>query len=178
MTSSPCSACSWTHERQQHCNYKSHVKLFYEARDRGVWSLGSKLIFKDLGASFPTLEVPNVQFIKEQTSIPVPTVVESWEEDQHTLILMKRVPGEPLSTAWPNLSANEKDSIAQQTAEYLQQLRKLQSDHIQALGGRPVYSNFLFKNRYSEVPHRALATDSKLWDKMEHGLGESIPETV
>ncbi|RDW90538.1 uncharacterized protein DSM5745_02313 [Aspergillus mulundensis] len=178
MASYPCSACSWTHERQKHCNYESHVKLFYEAGDRGVWSLGSNLILKDRGASLPTSEVPNILFIQETTSIPVPTVVESWEEGQHTLILMKRIPGEPLSRVWHNLSADEKESIAKQTAEYLAQLRKLQSDRIQALGGCPVYSNFLFKHQRSEVPHGPLASDDELWADMERGLGESIPEAV
>ncbi|KAL6230239.1 hypothetical protein BDW75DRAFT_248860 [Aspergillus navahoensis] len=168
VSSSPCSACSWTHERQKHCNYESYVKLFYEAGDRGVWSLGSNLILKDRGASLPTFEVPNILFIQEQTSIPVPTVVESWEEGQHTLILMKRIPGEPLSRVWPHLSADEKESIAKQTAEYLLELRKLQSDHIQALGG----------HQCSEVPHGPLASDDELRADMERGMGESIPEAV
>lgn len=116
MSSDACAACSWTTERQKHCNYESHLKLFYEAGDRGVWSLGSKLILKDRGASLPTFEVPNIQFVQEQTTIPVPTVVESWEEGNHTLILMRRIPGEPLSKAWPRLSADEKERIAKQTA--------------------------------------------------------------
>ena len=76
----PCSACSWTTERQKYCSYESHVELFYEAGDRGVWSLGSNLILKDQGPSLSTFEVPNIQFVQEETSIPVPTIVESWEE--------------------------------------------------------------------------------------------------
>lgn len=178
MSSDACAACSWTTERQNHCNYESYLKLFYEAGDRGVWSLGSKLILKDRGASLPTFEVPNIQFVQEQTSIPVPAVVESWEEGNHTLILMRRIPGEPLSKAWPKLSTDEKERIAKQTAEYLQQLRKLQSDSIQSLGGRPVFSNFLFKDKDSELPHGPLASDDDLWDDMERGLKETIPEAV
>ncbi|EEQ89145.1 hypothetical protein RJZ56_007805 [Blastomyces dermatitidis] len=179
MTSSgPCAACSWTTERQKHCNYKSHVNLFYEAGDRGVWSLGSNLILKDRGARLPTIEVPNIQFVQEKTSIPVPTVVESWNEGEHTLILMKRIPGEPLSNVWPQLSTGQKEMIARQTAEYLLELRKLQSDNIQALDGRPVYSNFLFKDKDSELPHGPLASDDELWADMERGLKETIPEAA
>ncbi|RHZ63012.1 hypothetical protein CDV55_106300 [Aspergillus turcosus] len=170
----PCSACSWTIERQKHCNYKSHVKLFYEAGGRGVWSLGSNLILKDRGARLPTLEVANAQFVQEETSIPVPTVLESWEEDGHTLILMRRIPGEPLSKAWPKLSTVEKGNIARQTAEYLLQLRKLQSDKIQALGGRPIYSNFLFHDNDTDRPHGPLASDDELWADMEQGLNETV----
>ncbi|KAL2832469.1 kinase-like domain-containing protein [Aspergillus cavernicola] len=161
---------SWTTERQKHCTYKSHIKLFYEAGDRGVWSLGSDLILKDRGPSLPTLEAPNIQFIQEETSILVPTVVESWEEEEegHTLILMKRIPSEPLSKAWPKLSTDEKQNIVRQTAEYLLQLRKLQSEKMQAPSGRPIYSNFLFlDNKVSGRTHGPLLSDNELWTEME-----------
>ncbi|KAJ0421477.1 kinase-like domain-containing protein [Aspergillus carlsbadensis] len=163
MSSDPCSACSWTAERQKHCSYESHVKLFYEAGDRGLWSLGSRLILKDRGASLPTFEVPNIQFVRDQTSIPVPTVVDSWEEGGRALIFMKRVPGVPLIEAWPSLSTPEKEHIARQTADYLLQLRELQCDKMQALGGHPIYSNFLFKNKVKN---------------MERGLKDAVPQAA
>ncbi|KUL89433.1 hypothetical protein ZTR_04322 [Talaromyces verruculosus] len=178
MSSSTCAACSWTPQRQKHFNYESHVKLFYEADDRGVWSLGSNWILKDRGSTPPTLEVPNIHFVKQETSIPMPAVVESWEEGGHTLILMKRIPGEPLSTAWPRLSTEEREHIARQTADCLSQLRTLQSDSIQALGGRRVYSNFLFPRRDSECPHGPLTSDDELWADMEQGLHEAVPQTA
>ncbi|RDH37521.1 protein kinase-like protein [Aspergillus welwitschiae] len=179
MSSTPCTACSWTPERQKYCSYESYLKLFYEAGDRGVWSIGSKVILKDRGSNLPTSEVPNIQFVQEQTSIPVPTVIESWEEGKHTLILMRRIPGEPLSNVWSKLTIDEKNKIAKQTAEYLQQLRTLQSDKIQCLGGRPVFSNFLFKNEGSnEVPRGPFASDDELWAEMERGLNEKIPEAA
>ncbi|KAJ5934558.1 hypothetical protein N7466_004105 [Penicillium verhagenii] len=178
MSSEPCGACSWTAERQRDCNYDSCLKLFYEAGDRGVWSLGSNFILKDRGSRLPTSEVPNIQFVQEQTSIPVPTVIESWKEGDHTLILMRRIPGEPLSKPWPKLSTDQKERIAQQTAGYLQQLRKLQSDKIQSLSGGPVFSNFLFKNKISLLPHGPLASDDELWNDMEHGLKDTIPEAA
>lgn len=177
-SSDPCPACSWTTERQGHCSYKSHVKLFYEAGDRGVWSLGSNVILKDRGGSLPTREVPNIQFVQEHTSIPVPGIIESWEEGDHTLILMRRIPGEPLSEAWPKLSTEQRENIARQTAEYLLQLRKLQADNIQALGGGPVYSNFLFNDPVDNLPHGPLASDEELWADMERGLNEDVPEAV
>lgn len=178
MASSPCAACSWTVQRQEHCHYQSHVKLFYEAGDRGVWSLGSNLILKDRGANLPTFEVPNIEFVQQETSIPVPVVIESWEEGEHTLILMKRIPGEPLSKVWQKLSTTEKEHIARQTAEYLLQLRKLQADNMRALGGRPIYSNFLFPRKDSEHPHGPLASDDELWADMEQGLHEAVPESA
>lgn len=140
--------------------------------------MGSKLVLKDRGPSLPAFEVPNIQFVESQTSIPVPTVIESWNEDNHALILMKRIPGEPFSKAWPKLSTDEKERIAKQTAEYLLELRKLQADKIQALDGNPVYSNFLFKDKIAQTPHGPLASDDELWADMERGLSEAIPEAA
>ncbi|GES64395.1 fungal specific transcription factor [Aspergillus terreus] len=158
-----------------HGLYKSRVKVFYEAGDRGVWSLGSKLVLKDRGPSLATPEVPNIKFVREHTSIPVPTVLESWEEGGHALILMERVPGEPLSQAWPKLSHDERDRIARQTADYLLQLRQLQSDKMQALDGRPLYSAFLFHDkRY----HGPLGSDDELWADMARGLNGSLSDSV
>ncbi|KAB8229001.1 aminoglycoside phosphotransferase family protein [Aspergillus alliaceus] len=156
----PCSACSWTTERQEGRRYRSHVRLFYAVSDRGIWSLRSNLVLREKGAILPVFEAPNLWFVQANTSIPVPTVVECWkEEDDHALLLTKRIPSEPLSTAWLKLSADQRETIAKQTADYLLQLRELQSDRIQALDGYP-------------------ATDDKLKAEMECGLQESVPETV
>ncbi|KAE8404639.1 phosphotransferase enzyme family-domain-containing protein [Aspergillus pseudonomiae] len=42
-----CVACGWTLEQQEQCCYSSHVKLFYGASRRGVWSIGSDIILKE-----------------------------------------------------------------------------------------------------------------------------------
>lgn len=95
--SSPCAACSWTPERQGQCRYNSNVKLFYGVSDRGVWSLGSTHILKERGNSPPTYEERNLQLLKEETSIPVPTIVRTWREDDRCFLFMERIPGQPLS---------------------------------------------------------------------------------
>ena len=113
------------------------------------------------------------------TSIPIPAVVESWEEGNHILILMKRIPGVPLSEAWPNLSTSERETIARETAEYLLQLRKLHSDSIQGLDGRPFHANLLFMDMNdSGLPYSPLVSDDGLWAGMEPGLKDSVPEAA
>ena len=76
----PCEACSWTPERQNRCRYDSHVKLFYGVSDRGVWSLGSQFILKERSSNPPNFEASNIRFLKEKTSIPVPTIIEDWKK--------------------------------------------------------------------------------------------------
>ncbi|GFG10598.1 hypothetical protein IFM5058_05007 [Aspergillus udagawae] len=174
-SSTPCSACGWTSERQDNCCYKSHVKLFYGVSDRGVWSLGSNMILKERSNRAPNFEALNVRFLREVTSIPVPTVIEDWEEsDGRYFLLMKRIPGTPLSSLWAGMTMVEKENIAKQTANYLMQLRKLHSDKMQSLGGKPIYSAFLFPNGYG-LPHGPCSSDNDLWAEMELAL-EGVPD--
>ncbi|RDW74495.1 aminoglycoside phosphotransferase family protein [Aspergillus mulundensis] len=175
-SSTPCSACTWTADRQENCRYNSNVKLFYGVSDRGVWSLGSRYILKERSSQPPNSEVPNLRFLKEHTSIPIPTVVRSWEEDGRAFAIMDRVPGTPLSAIWSTLSEVEKKSIAKQTAEYLGQLRELHSNTMQGLHDQPIYSAFLFPTGYG-VPHGPFSSDDELWSEMKQAL-QGIPEDV
>ena len=101
-------------------------------------------------------------------------------EGNQMLILMKRVPGVPVSEAWPNLTTPERETIARETAEYLLQLRKLQSDSIQGLDGRPFHANLLFMGNGNDsgLPYSPLASDEALWAGMEPGLKDSVPEAA
>ncbi|KAI1171585.1 kinase-like domain-containing protein [Nemania sp. FL0916] len=171
----PCAACSWTPERQNGCRYNSHVKLFYGVSDRGVWSIGSDVIVKERSDAPPNFEAQNIRFLQAKTTIPVPDIIhESTEADGAYIMIMKRVPGVTLKKAWPNLSEVDKDRIAQQTAEYLTQLRKIQSDRLQSLDDQPVYSAWLFQNGYG-VPHGPLESDDQLWEEMAKGL-QGVPD--
>lgn len=174
-SSTPCSACGWTSERQESCRYKSHVKLFYGVSDRGVWSLGSNLILKERSNRAPNFEAPNLHFLRQATSIPVPSVVEDWEErDGSYFLLMRRIPGAPLSSLWAGMTMDEKENIAKQTADYLMQLRTLHSDQMESLGNKPLYSAFLFPKGYG-LPHGPFSSDNDLWAEMELAL-EGVPD--
>ncbi|KAF2191259.1 kinase-like protein [Zopfia rhizophila CBS 207.26] len=160
----PCTAYSWTSKRQGSCRYDSHVKLFYGVSNRGVWSLGSNFILKERSNQPPNFEARNIRFLKENTTIPVPTVVEEWnEENKRYFMLTKRIRGDALNT-----------SIARQTADHLFQLRQLHSPHMQSLSEQPLYSAFLFPNGYG-LPHGPLSSDDELWTEMETAL-KSVPE--
>ncbi|OOF91642.1 hypothetical protein ASPCADRAFT_9566 [Aspergillus carbonarius ITEM 5010] len=181
MTNSPCTACSWSPERERNCSYESDVKLFHASRNRGIWSIGSNLILKDRGPMHRTYEVFNAHLVRESTTIPVPTVIGSWKENRRTFILMKRIPGEALREAWPKLSLKEKESIAKETADYISQLRGLQHQKIQGIGGRPIYSNLLFPYKRNDnpfPPHGPFASDDELWADMGLGIKNTFPKTM
>ncbi|RAH68124.1 kinase-like protein [Aspergillus aculeatinus CBS 121060] len=176
----PCSACSFSPERQRCCNYESQVKIFYEAGDRGVWALGSDLILKDRGPSCPTDENANIRFVKKNTTIPVPTVIAHHQEsDGHALTVMNRVPGESLSEAWSKLTDNQKENIAKQTAKYLLQLRSLQSDRVEGVDGRPVYDGWLYKEKgRHNAPCPPMMSDDEVWNGLAVHLDPAVPESA
>ncbi|PHH75247.1 hypothetical protein CDD80_2526 [Ophiocordyceps camponoti-rufipedis] len=170
----PCAACSWTEQRRESCRYCSHVKLFYEVSDRGVWAIGSRLIVKEMSDSPPNYEAKNTQFIRDHTTVPVPETVQEWTENHRYFLVTKRVPGKPLHEVWPAMSGSEKDSVAKQTVDYLCQLRHLRSSSVESLDAGPVYSAFLFCNGYG-LPHGPLSSDHQLWKEMAEALS-GVPE--
>ncbi|CAN9338327.1 unnamed protein product [Alternaria alternata] len=158
----PCTACSWTPERQNAGHYQSNVKIFYNMSDRAAWSLGPKYIFKERSNKPPSFEAWNLQFLREKTTIPIPQFVLDYEENGRYFIQTERIPGDTLKTVWPTLSAVEREHIAKQTAECLLQLRELQSSRMQSLGEQPLFSAFLFRSGFGQ-PHGPLSSDDELW---------------
>lgn len=172
-----CSACSWSPARQKTCYYNSHVKLFYGASTRGAWSLGSHLILKERSADPPNFEAANIEFLESRTSIPIPKVVEEWEENDGTyFIITRRIPSQPLDQVWSSLSLEYRERVAKQTAEYLMQLREIRSNRLESIGGRPLYNAFLFLQDY-ETPHGPFSSDDELWAELSLALTK-VPEQV
>ncbi|KAJ5533358.1 hypothetical protein N7494_009910 [Penicillium frequentans] len=176
-TEKACSACSWSSARQDECRYKSHVNLFYGVSNRGVWSLGSRLILKERSVEPPNFEAANIRFLASATSVPTPKIVDEWKEDDGAYFsLTKRIPGRPLSEVWPTMQWTDRDRIAKQTAEYLMQLRKLRSSQMESIGGHPIYSAFLFPNGYG-IGHGPFSSDDELWAEMSLALA-NVPEQI
>lgn len=96
----PCSACSWSTDRQDACRYQSNVKVFYALGDRAAWGVGSKRIFKDRSSHPPNSEADNLRFIRGNTTIPVPVVIDDWTERDRHFIITERIPGTPLDEIW------------------------------------------------------------------------------
>ncbi|KAJ5212393.1 uncharacterized protein N7498_004039 [Penicillium cinerascens] len=173
----PCSACSWTKNSQDHCSYKSNVKLFYGAGDRGAWSLGTKFILKERGTNPPIYEGFNTRFVRENTTIPTPAVVQEWTEDNNRhFLIAERVPGLTLEEHWPNMTEADREQLAKETAEYLAQLRQLHSPKMQSIHGQPLHVAFLFSGG-SNTPHGPLSSAEELWTEMSGQLKE-IPSKV
>jgi len=172
---SACSACGWTSQKQRCCRYASSVRLFYGADARGVWSIGTDFVLKERPADPPTYEAANTQFLQAHTSIPIPKIAKDWvDKDGRQFLMVDRVEGENLQSAWPMLSQDAKIRIAGQTANFLQQLRSLQSGKMASLGEAPLYSGWLFLQG-AGTPHGPFASDDALWQSLVRKL-EKLPE--
>ncbi|KAF8572572.1 kinase-like protein [Ramaria rubella] len=66
-------------------------------------------------------------FIRENTTIPVPKVLDIWQNDKGKYtFLMERVEGKTLKEVWNIIGDDTKDHIARQLKGYIQQLRDIQ----------------------------------------------------
>lgn len=174
----PCPACKWTPDQQRRCAYESSVRLFYGASNRGYWSLGSKFLLKERGKDPPSHEVINTHFIKENTTIPVPTTVQEWTEGEKYFQIVERVPGVPLEEIWSSIPQPDRERLARQTAEYLGQLRSFHSAKMESLHGQPIWCPHLFHNDKCGVTHGPLSTTDEFCDVLMESLSDKVPEVV
>ncbi|KAL3440484.1 kinase-like domain-containing protein [Aspergillus insuetus] len=168
-----CIACGWTPGQQEQCSYSSHVKLFYGASTRGVWSIGSDVIMKDLPNESPKIEVKTLQYLKNYPNIPVPIVICDWVDTSgRYFVLQQRIQGQTLEEAWPFLTEPQKSAIADQVVEFRKQLRSLTSKSIQCVDQGPCYPALLFSDR---KPHGPFNSDLELWDAISLSL-QGLPQ--
>lgn len=176
-----CIACGWTLNKQKQCHYNSHLKLFYGASTRGVWSIGSDVILKDRPDEGPKakIEVKTLNYLATYTDIPVPKVLRDWvDRDARYFVLAERVDGQTLEEAWPSLSEPQKIAIADQVVQVRKQLRSVTSTSIQCVDESPCYPGLLF---FDLEPRGPFHSDQELWDALSlhlHNLPQQVLENL
>ncbi|RBQ91018.1 hypothetical protein VDGD_03415 [Verticillium dahliae] len=74
-------------------------------------------------------EVEAMTFVQRETSVPVPTILEVYFDDHSDeykcWILMERLPGSQLGTAWPEMDDNARSETIRQLRSYLEQIHHL-----------------------------------------------------
>jgi hygromycin-B 7''-O-kinase len=98
-----------------------------------VYALGDMVIklYPPVYKDESTLESTALQAVEGRLSIPTPAVAEVGEADGWGYVLMSRLPGESLQTAWPKLSDAERETIARQLGEALATLHSLDAPEIE-----------------------------------------------
>lgn len=87
-------------------------------------------------------EAAAIRFLKENTTIPVPTVYETTSNS----ITMEFVEGSTIEEAWKDLSDTEIAAISEQLRDYLTQLRSLKGSFIGSFDGGPAVDARMFIN--------------------------------
>ena len=172
-----CIACGWTLDKEKRCHYTSHLKLFYGASTRGVWSIGSDVILKDRPDEGPKskVEVKTLNHLATYTDVPVPKVLRDWvDRDGRYFTLNERISGQTLEEAWPSLSEPQKIDIADQVVKVRKQLRSVTSASIQCVDQSPCYPGLLF---FDLEPHGPFHSDQELWDALALNL-RHLPQQV
>ena len=142
-----CKACGWKREFQECSWYRPSLRVIYSAGRRGAWTIGEKYCLKEVRTDDPWDEqplfnAPSIELVSTNTTIPVPEIVRTWEDGNRFYTFMTRMPGVTLKSIYATLTHEEKDRYAQETVDYILQLRKLTSSKPETANGRRVRGAF------------------------------------
>jgi aminoglycoside phosphotransferase (APT) family kinase protein len=160
--------------------YPSGVQLLHRSCNRRIWSLGSMVVCKEspiTPAETPFDDHAIYEFIEDKTTIPVPSVISEWVDTDNNIhfAIKEKIPGESLDQLWPTMSWEDKERMADETAEYLRQLRGLTSPYCGRVEETGVVDQMLFNCQYPE-PQGPFRTQDELWKAMVATLKGQIPK--
>lgn len=96
-------------------------------------------------------ELEAIRFAEQYTTIPVPRVIEVYDDGDSQHLVMEYVAGEPLDVAWPVMTTQQKKGIVEQLTGYVGQLRSLVLSRSGAVGSTALgsgYNHRLGGNRF------------------------------
>lgn len=82
-------------------------------------------------------EAMNMEFVRQHTSIPMPKVYNTYQNEETGLvrIVMERLEGEQLGNCWDSLTVDEKESIISQLKGYFAELQQIGGPYIGNVDG-------------------------------------------
>lgn len=154
-----------------------HVRRWRKDPGRIVF-VSSKLCIKATPAT-RLAEAYAMQFISENTTIPVPKVYSAFEHGGRTFILMERIQGEPLCQGWVQRPAKSQARILNQLKAMTEQLRAIPPQDVRGVADvteGPIYDQRLpKKDLWGPFPtidtfHKELRFGQEIEDFNEHQL--------
>jgi len=126
-----------------------HQRLIYERSNRVVYDLDGEHILK-IGTGNPN-EAETMKYVRNNTTLPVPKVINYWTHDEYNYILMEKVAGSTLESIWPTLQEDEKRSILSQLKAIVQEMRKVEFDFIGAVNRRPTMEYLISRDPFGPL---------------------------
>jgi len=95
-----------------------------------------------VGISVKLSEAEAMRFVARETSMPVPTVHDAYEQEGRGYIIMSRAHGKPLGEVWASLCTEQRSTIVRQLNRYMAELATLSGDFYGTLWKSPVEDIF------------------------------------
>ena len=90
---------------------------------RKVVRLAKGDVVAKIGPDVDMTEAESMNFVRERSSIPVPKVLQTYEQEGSGYIIMEFIEGEVLKNAWPKLAQKDRNTIVSELSDYISQLR-------------------------------------------------------
>jgi Phosphotransferase enzyme family len=99
-----------------------------ELGGRKIVGVGDHFVAK-YGSRVDLLEGETMLFLNQSTTIPLPRVYAFFydSDTKHNYIIMERICGEPLASAWPQMTDHEKETTTTALQVFFEKMRKLKS---------------------------------------------------
>jgi hypothetical protein len=91
---------------------------------RKVVKIGGDIIVK-FGPRVDLAKAEALLFVRENTSIPVPKILDTYSQDGKNYIIMTYIPGVMLQEVWESMSVEDKSVVTKELKEYVCQMRRL-----------------------------------------------------
>ncbi|MCJ1233687.1 hypothetical protein MMC14_001645 [Varicellaria rhodocarpa] len=147
-----CHSCGWKNEFEKYTWFEPTLKVIYGAGTRGVWTVGTKYILKERIIDDPNPHdgKAGLEFVCENTKIPVPKIAMQWVDGKKVYTLMERVAGRSLEQLFEarSVSGDDLELYAQETAGYLDQLREFTAESVGWLSGKPYNEQIVARNTH------------------------------
>ena len=85
-------------------------------------------------------EFEAIQFVKQHTNIPLPRITEVYEDGDYQHLVVECAVGEPLDSAWPTMTTDQKHNITKELKAYVGELRSL-NPPVQGIVGSTMLSS-------------------------------------
>lgn len=136
---------------------KAADSLIYQAgMSSAVWEIGTNAICKvKTWTQGMERESNTLAFVASRfPHIPIPEVIYSWVDEQlsRTFLILRRVHGQTLASAWPSLTPEERAQVAINVAQYCRDLAEATSENLQSATGCGVLEPFLTVDPEASYP--------------------------
>jgi aminoglycoside phosphotransferase len=117
--------------------------IIYQHGSRIVWKIRNDLILKRVLADPHLSEAATHDFLRSETSLPVPRVYAEWLslDQRYHYLLESQIPGVSLLSCWTRLSTATKLQLARTVTAYMTQLTRFRSPRMQSVSGTRLPNN-------------------------------------